>query len=140
VGLAAVAGLLSLTGTASGGTAAPLLSKPEFLKRGNAICARATRAIDLAGQKAFQSPGNPTAREIAAFAKNVVVPAELRAVRLVRALVPPIGDERRVRVILDAAQTAILRVKANPSLLGRPNGSERANRLARAYGLVECAK
>jgi hypothetical protein len=43
------------------------------------------------------------------------------------------------RRLLDKAQAAVDRVKEQPSLLGRPNGSDEANTLARAYGLTACA-
>ena len=46
------------------------LTKAEFLKQGNAICAKGNGQIDTAGSAAFASPGNPTEQKTAAFAKR----------------------------------------------------------------------
>ena len=115
------------------------LTKAEFLKQGNAICAKGTGQIDAAGTTAFASPGNPTEQETAAFATEIVVPNVQDQVDQLRALSPPTGDEAQVKAILDQAQRAVDEVRTNPRLLGRETASEEANRIARAYGLTACA-
>ena len=121
------------------GTDAAQLTKPQFLKKGNAICSRGTQQMNIAGRTTFKSPGHPTAKETIAFAKKIAVPTQQRVLDQLRALSPPKGDEARVKAILAAAQAAVNKVRANPSLLGGNNGSDKANQLARAYGLTACA-
>jgi hypothetical protein len=115
------------------------LTRAAFLKAGNAICAEATRQMDRVGVTFFKSPGHPTRAETITFAREVAVPTAQHELDQLRALRPPIRDEARVKAILDASQAAVDRVRASPGLLGGDNGSERANRLARAYGLTACA-
>jgi hypothetical protein len=115
------------------------LTKAAFLKAGNAICSRATQGMDRVGMTFFKSPGHPTKEETIAFARKVAVPTAQHELDQLRALSPPKEDEARVKAILDASQAAVDKVRANPSLLGENNGSDRANRLARAYGLIACA-
>lgn len=115
------------------------LTKSEFLKEGNAICAKGTRKIDRLGLTAFKTPGHPTPAETVAFAKKVAVPITQSELDHLRALKPPKGDESTVKTLLEKAQAAVDRVRANPSLLGGANGSDEANALARAYGLTACA-
>lgn len=114
-------------------------TRAAFLKAGNAICSRATRRMDRVGMTFFKSPGQPTRAETIAFARKVAVPTAQAELDQLRALRPPKGDEARVKAILDASQAAVDKVRANPSLLVGDNGSDRANRLARAYGLTACA-
>ena len=95
--------------------------------------------MDRVGMTFFKSPGQPTRAETIAFARKVAVPTAQAELDQLRALRPPKGDEARVKAILDASQAAVDKVRANPSLLVGDNGSDRANRLARAYGLTACA-
>ena len=115
------------------------LSKAEFLQKGNAICKSGTRKINAAGLKAFASPGHPTQKETIAFAKQTVVPTVQNQLDQIRALKPPKDDEAQVKKILDLSQVAVDKVSANPALLGRETASEKANKLAAAYGLTACA-
>jgi hypothetical protein len=122
-----------------GGTSEPRLTKAAFLKQGNAICAKGTRKIERVGLAFFKTPGRPTAKETIAFARNVALPTTQSELDHLRALRPPKDDRATVKTLIDKAQAAVDRVSNDPSLLGRPNGSDEANTLARAYGLTACA-
>ena len=122
-----------------GANSEPRLTKPEFLKRGNAICAKGTRTIDQTGLTFFKTPRRPTAEEKTAFAQEVALPTTQSVLDQLYALRPPKDDEATVKTLLDRAQAALDRVREDPGLLGRPNGSDEANALARAYGLTACA-
>ena len=113
------------------------LSKSEFLARGNAICAAGTQKMDQAGAAFFTREPTPT--QVAAFAAAVAVPTAQAEIDQLRALKAPTADEATVAALLDKAQQAVDRVRADPTLLGRDNGSDEANALARAYGLTACA-
>ena len=150
VGLLELRGLLMLVvagallvvagcGGSGSGSSEPRLTKAEFLREGNAICAKGTRKIDHVGLTFFKTPGRPTAQETIAFATRVAVPTAQSEVDQLRTLRPPADDEATVKSLLDKTQAAVTRVRVDPSLLGRPNGSDEANALARAYGLSACA-
>jgi hypothetical protein len=138
MGLLAVA-LIGVAAAGCGNAGGGRLTKSEFLKRGNAICAKGTRKIDRKGLTFFKTPGHPTANETIAFAKKLAVPTAQAELDQLRALKPPKSDETTVKTILDKTQAAVDRVRSNPGLLGRANGSDEANALARAYGLTACA-
>jgi hypothetical protein len=122
-----------------GGGSDDRLTKDEFLKQGNAICAKGDKQIETAAGKAFATPDNPTKAEVVTFAKTVVLPTVQDEVDELRALSPPKEDEARIDEILDKAQAALDKLRANPALLVSDTGFEEANRLAGAYGLTACA-
>lgn len=122
-----------------GGNSNSRLTKAQFLAQGNAICAKGTRKIERVGLTFFKTPGRPTAKETIAFAQQVAVPTTQSELDQLRALRPPKSDEPAVETLLDKSQAAVDRVRKDPGLLGRPNGSDEANALAKAYGLTACA-
>jgi hypothetical protein len=129
--------LVALTAGCGGEVAQ--LTHDEFVKQGNAICAKGTATINESGATAFASPGSPTEPETVAFASKVIVPTVQDELDQLRSLSAPKGEETRVEEILDKAQAAVDEVRADPALLTQDNGFEEANRLARGYGLSACA-
>src|SRR2546430_6341290 len=120
VGAAGCGKSKSSSGTTSGttGTSAAL-SKPQFLKRGNAICRRGNKAINTAAKKAFPSRTHrPTRAQVKRFAKTTIAITQTE-ITAVRALPPPSGDEAEVKAVGDAAQKALDQVKAHPELLAK---------------------
>ena len=116
-------------------------SKAEFLRKGNAICAAGNKEIDAAGNKMFKGQkGKPSEAQIKRFATEAALPSIERQVDQLRRLGAPKGDEAKVKAILDAAQQGIEKTKQDPALLAQDKGGpfERANSLARAYGLTVC--
>ena len=132
--------LICTVSAGCGGNDKARLTKVAFLAKGNAICAQGTKRIERVGITFFKNPGRPTSKETIAFAQQVAVPTAQSELDQLRALRPPKADEVTVKTLLDKSQAAVDRVKNDPSLLGRPNGSDEANALARAYGLTACAE
>jgi hypothetical protein len=131
--------LAGLVATVAVGCGDSGLTKTAFLQKGNSICTAGTHKINSAGQHSFATPGRPTEAETVAFARRTVVPTVQSELDQLRALKPPKVDEQRVDEILNRSQAAVNLVKANPRLLGRETASEKANKLAKAYGLTACA-
>jgi hypothetical protein len=132
------------TTTTSGATGATgatgeALTKDEFIKQADAICASGDKTIN----EAFDAlgPGEPSGQEQEQVITDTVVPEVQGEIDGIRALTPPAGDEEEVGAILDAAQSAVDEVKADPSLLTEQNAEDpfkEANQLAKEYGLKEC--
>src|SRR5262245_47560234 len=122
-----------------GGGSGDRLTQEEFLQQGNAICAKGNQDIETAGASAFATPGEPTEAEVRAFGENVIFPNVEEMLDQLRALSPPKEDEEQVDQILDEAQAALDKVKADPALLAQNSGFDEADRLASAYGLTACA-
>lgn len=134
----AFAAVLCAAGLIAGCGGSARLSKAEFLKKGNAICAKGNAEIQAAGRKQFTKP--PTPAQLVPFVKTTVIPSVQRQIDQVRKLKPPKSDEATVKDILDSAQAALDKAKANPLLLATngPGPFAEANRKAKAYGLTTC--
>jgi hypothetical protein len=134
------AGVLCVAGAIAGcGGGSGALSKAEFDKQANAICARGTAEVNAAGKRMFTS--RPSQAQLVAFARSTVIPNIQSQISQVRKLKPPSGDRKTVDGILASAQAALDKVKANPALVAQngPGPFAEADRRARAYGLTACA-
>jgi hypothetical protein len=118
------------------------ISKAEFLKRGNAICAKGNKQINVAAHKVFgnNSKKKPTTAQMRKFATTILVPSVASQVNGIRALGAPKGDESKVKAIVDAAQQAVDKGKKDPLALttNGPGPFAKANKLAKSYGLKAC--
>ncbi|HKP88601.1 MAG TPA: hypothetical protein VJT75_01385 [Thermoleophilaceae bacterium] len=118
------------------------ISKAEFVKKGNAICAKGNKEIDAQGEKMFgDQKQKPSDADLKKFSEEVLIPSVQKQVDGLRALGAPAGDEDEVNAILDAAQQGIDEGKKDPLALTQDNGDDpfqEANKLAREYGLTVC--
>ncbi len=133
----AVAGML-VAGAASscGGDDEEALSKSEYIKRGDAICARGDREIEKAAGRL--GPGQPNPKEIADFGKNTAIPNIESQLSKLRDLPAPEGDEDTVKRIYDAADDAVEKAKADPEVFVRGQPFREATRMAQEYGFKAC--
>lgn len=116
------------------------LTKSEFLKQGNAICKKGNKVIDSAANKAFPSNQQPSDAEITKFAEDTAIPEIQKEIDGIGDLNPPSADEDKVNAILDEAQVALDKAKADPLIFASNNDPfVKANKLANDYGLTECA-
>jgi hypothetical protein len=133
----ATTGPTGVTGAAGGEP----LSKQEFIKQADAICAKGDREINQTGQEVLGGQ-QPSSEELEQFGSETVVPNIQNQIDQIRALTPPEGDEEEVSAILDAAQRGVDEIEQDPSLLGQGQDAggafEEANRLAQDYGLTDC--
>ena len=141
IGAALVAGALfaGCGGGDSSDTTATALSKAEYQKQGNAICAKGNKVIAAQVQKQFKN-GQPTQQQIEQFATETAIPTIQNEIDQLRALPAPSGDEATVNAIYDAAQQGIDAAKKDPSIIAQdnPQAFAKANKLAKAYGLGVC--
>lgn len=126
------------------GAQGPALSKSQFLAQGNAICAKGDKEINAAGKKVFSQGQAPSQATQEKFVTDTVIPNIQSQIDAIKSLSPPSGDEDQVSAITDAAQSALDKVKADPTLITQSqSGSQsdpfaEANKLANAYGLNKC--
>jgi hypothetical protein len=118
------------------------ITKAEFVKKGNAICAQGNKEIEAQGQKIFgKDPSKrPSKAKLEEFSKTVLIPNVEDQVNKIRALGAPKGDEAKVKAILDAADQGIQTGKQDPLSLTNEQADPfaEANKLARGYGLTVC--
>ena len=116
------------------------LTKEEFVTQGNKICTDGNAEIEAEAEEVFAS-GQPTPEEELAFAEDSVVPNIQSQIDGLRDLTPPEEDEETVTEMLDAAQAALDRAEADPSLLTSAGGEDvfvDVNVQLNDYGLTEC--
>jgi hypothetical protein len=146
LGLLAIALIAAGCGGGSDSTSTTALSKKEFLRQGNQICAEGNKEIN-AGFEEFIKVNHlshkqePTTAQRAELAETVFLPAVTRQVEGVKALGAPSGEEEQVEEIIDAAEEAIEKGEEEPAALVVEKGGPfaKANKLAGEYGLTACA-
>jgi hypothetical protein len=148
LGSAAVVLLLMLSGCGGGDggtggeTTADSPTKAQFLKKGNALCAKAFYGInqEYAEFSAGGRENNATEAERNRVAEEIVPPALNRVVRRLRDLGAPAGDERRVDKMLTTFEEGIEVGEEDPLALRGVDGFafEEAYEMLWAYGLTKC--
>jgi hypothetical protein len=127
------------------------LSKAEFVKKGNAICAKGEKEVEEGVEK-FGKENNlsekrpPSAKQVGQLVEKVLLPTVRRQLDEIRALGIPSGDEKEVEAIFAAVEEGIEKTEEDPSVfteegLGPSSGPfAKANKLSREYGLTVCGK
>ena len=117
------------------------LSKSEFLSQGNAVCAKGNKEIDAEATKVFSESKPPSEAEFQKFANDTLTPNIQGQIDGVDDLSPPADDEDQVNAIVDSAQAALDKVKADPTILENDKNDPfaDANKKAKDYGLTACA-
>ena len=121
------------------------LTKAEFLKKGNAICKKGNQQINKAANQTFTKkkyPNGPPPKSVQTkFATDTLIPNIQSQIDGVNALGAPTGDEAKVKAIVDSAQSALDKAKADPTILLQSSKNDpfaETNKLAKAYGLTAC--
>ena len=121
------------------------LTKAQFIREANRICKQQDGKIERASQQFFADAPNdrePPPQEVAQFGKKTVFPAIQDEIDRIRALGAPAGDTEEVQKMLEAAESGLQTLEAEPAQLERgaiASSFEEFQKLASAYGLDECA-
>lgn len=124
-------------------TASGSLTKAEFIKQGNAACARIQKKMGEEFE-AFVEEQNlrkkaPSEAESQEIIGDFAIPAMQEQVEALRALPAPSGDEEKVELIIARQEESLKKVEKEP--LFRTSGApyEELNKPASDYGLTECS-
>ncbi len=123
------------------------LTKAQFLKQGNAICAAGNKEIEEEFE-AFNEDGHldenqePSDAEAEEIANTILIPSVSKQIDELRELGAPEGEEEKVDEILDAAEEALEEVEDDPeSVVTEGNGPfTDVNKMTREYGLTTCGE
>jgi type IV secretory pathway TrbL component len=138
---------LALAGTIVVGAAASAfaqpLSKSEFKKQANAICAEGNQQIDAVAEQIFAGLSEnqqPSLDQLTAFAA-VAVPNIKQQIDDVAALEAPKSLQAKVKKLVKTARAAVAKVEADPSTLAdeKNNPFAASDKQAKKLGLKECA-
>lgn len=141
--LSALALAVSLTVSGCGGgddkssDAPASITKADFTEQADAICAAGDVTINAAADALGDTP---TQAEIEAFATDVLVVSVQSQHDDIEALGAPDGDEDDITAMLDALQSSIDAVTADPASINAEGADPfaDANQMAQDYGLTDC--
>jgi len=149
--LAALAALALIVAGCGGGSdsteSTSSLTKAEFVKKGNAICAKGNEEIEEGFEK-FVKENNinqnkqPTKAQRTELSEEVFLPLVRKQVEGVRDLGLPSEGEAEADKVLKAAEKALEEGEEDPSALATESGGPfaEANKLAREFGLTKCGE
>jgi len=123
------------------------VTKAQFLKQGNAICAAGNKELDEEFE-AFNEDGHlkenqqPSDAEAEEIADTILLPAVTEQLDELRELDAPEGEEEQVDEILSEAESAVEEVEDDPASIVTEANSPftRVNKMAREYGLSVCGE
>ncbi len=123
------------------------LTKAEFLKQGNAICAAGNKAVDagfeeFAKEKNLSQNKEPPQPVLDEAAETILLPTVAKQIEELRALGTPEGDEGEVDQILTGAEEAIEAGEEDPASMTQDGAGPftEVNKEAQAYGLTACGE
>ncbi len=139
------AGCGSSSDTTEESTSEATLTKSEFLKKGNAICAAGNKEIEE-GFEEFGKENNlsenkePTEAQFEEISEMVLVPDVSKQLEGLRSLGTPEGDEGELDELLSNAEGTLEEVEEDPSVLSKEDPFAEVNKEASAYGLTVCGE
>jgi len=116
------------------------LTKAEFLKQGNAICAKGNKEIDQSAKQVFTTKQEPSKEQLNKFAEDTLIPSVQGQIDDLRDLNPPSDLDDQVSTLLDDAQAALDKGKDDPSILTseKQDPFKAVNQTAEKLGLKAC--
>ncbi len=122
------------------------LTKAEFIKQGNAICAEGNKELD-SGFEEFSEENDiadneePSDELLEEAAETILVPGVSEQLEELRELGTPEDDNGEADAILTGAEEALEEIEDDPSLaFGSNTGFTQVNKESRAYGLTVCGE
>ena len=123
------------------------LTKAEFLKQGNAICAAGNKEINTEFEKFFEEnefskKNQPTQADFEEGAEEIVIPSIRNQIDELEELEAPEGEEEKYEALFENAEAQLEKGEEDPSLLTDENNDLFAgvNKEAKALGLGSCAE
>lgn len=128
-------------GTDSGSSSS--LTKAEFIKQGDEICAQGDAAIEEEANEFADENGidteNPTEAEQEEVVEQVIGPAIKRQSEEIADLGPPQGEEEAVEEIVAAVGRGAEEFEEDPkAVVNGGNPLAEATKLAKAFGFKQC--
>jgi hypothetical protein len=123
------------------------LTKAEFVKQGNAICAKGNKAIEEGFEKFVKEDNikqdqQPTKAQLTEVSEEVLIPNVQTEIEEIRALGLPSEGGEEADKVLKAAEKGLEEGEEDPAVLANETSGTfaEANKLAREFGLVKCGE
>jgi hypothetical protein len=127
------------SGCGSGDDSEAALTKAQFIKQGDQICAK-FQEEQLKGLREYaKEHPNAGQDDLVVF---VGLPPINKAIEGLESLNPPPADEAEVETMITAMEDAVDKAEADPQAIvsGESNPFDKADRLAAEYGFKVCAE
>jgi hypothetical protein len=150
--LAALAALALIVAGCGGGSdsteSTSSLTKAEFVKKGNTLCAKGSKEIEEGFEKfgkehGFSKEKEPSKAELEEAVETVLIPKIRKEIESIRALGTPAEEGAEAEAVLDAAEEALEKGEEDPNLMLKEESAgpfAKANELAREFGLSKCGE
>jgi len=130
------------SGSTGGDETVVVLTKAEFIKQGDAICADADEqsekeAEEFAEENDFELE-EPSKDELEQAISAVLVPSLSQQAEELAALGAPAGDEEQVEAIITSLEEAVAEIEDDPSVVFDGEALKEPGRLAEDYGFKVC--
>jgi hypothetical protein len=146
-GVLAVALFAAGCGSSSDTTSTEALTKAQFLKQGNAICAAGNKEINagfeqFSKENEFSKKNQPTKADFEEGAEEIVIPSVRKQIDELKELEAPEGEEEKNEALFENAEAQLEKGEEDTSLLTDENNDLFAsvNKEAKALGLGSCAE
>lgn len=137
-----------VAGCGSGGSGdevtASSITKPEYIKRADAICQSRNRELEnrlaVYLKKTKLNYSSATEAQYVALVETLYIPALKKEITAIRALGAPKGDEDEVTELVAAREENLETAEEKPSEIAdaAPIVFQESNKLAKEYGLTAC--
>jgi hypothetical protein len=131
--------------TSSGDGGGSSISKAEFIKKADAICAKGSETANEEAEEFAEDNNvdteNPTPEQLEEVVSDVVAPNIQIEAEEIAALGAPQGDEAEVEAIVNSVEEAVSALEGDPSKVGEGESPlAEATKLAKSYGLKNCGE
>jgi hypothetical protein len=116
------------------------LTKAEFVKQGNAICAAGNKEINAGFNEALPKGKQPSKAELDEAIETVLIPSISKQIEEIRALGAPEGEEEAVEDFLAGAEEELEKGEEEPAYLATDASFKNTNQEGKALGLTSCAE
>jgi hypothetical protein len=134
----ALASTLACTGCGGTGATAELkttLSKAEFIKKADGICAASEARLEKSGADISE---DTSLEQIKTFLETKVIPEATTTLARLRELRPPQVDAEKIDRLLDEVEAEIVKLKKDPMAIMGDAAFAPARKQAADYGLTTC--
>ena len=123
----------------------PALTKGQFVKAANQICANGNKEIQAETEAWAEEHGigeqGPSEAQAAEAAETIVIPSVSAQVEEIGALTPPEEEAAAVEAFVENAESALADLEDEPSAIAEePGPFEDVNAEAKALGLPACGE
>ena len=141
-GVAAVAFLIAGCGSSDDSTtdSGSTVTKADFVKQGQAICAAGNKEIEEGFKEILPSGKKPSEDQIAEAMETVLIPSVKKQLGEIEEIGAPEGEDEAVDAFIAGAEGELEKGEEDPQSLASESSFSKTSKEAAALGLTNCAE